>query len=180
MIHHVQTLSPEELAKSIQDDGTLPDDVDAPFNYWHETWFLETYLRPDHHFTQMVATTRFPYDPERIDSIICQVQAGCALKAVPEDVHCLFTRGTCGSRTFDDHVVLDVLSELYLDDLISVFRHSGATPREIASVYRSIPERITYMVFIALNKWSDLGPKDLPRMYEKEMFTEYDGRSSYW
>jgi len=173
-------LPTEELAHRLQEDGTLPDDVDAPFNYWHAQWFLETYLRPDHDFLGPVATQRFPYDPERIDSVICQKQGGCAVKASPDDVHALFTEGSTGDFSFDDRVVLDVLSELYLEDLITVFRHSGATPRDIAAVYRKTPHRIKYPVFIVLNKWSDLGPKDLPRMYEKEMFTEYDGGAWDW
>ncbi|MCY4152337.1 MAG: hypothetical protein OXE94_08915 [Aestuariivita sp.] len=180
MVASHKVLSEKELAGLLQEDGTLPDGVDAPCNYWHETWFLETYLRPDQDFLGPVATQRFPYDPERVDSVICQKQGGSAVKAFPDDVRALFAEGSTGDSSFDERVVLDVLSELYIEDLITVFRHSGATPREIAMVYRKTPSRIKYPIFIVLNKWSDRGPRDLPRMYEKEMFTEYDGGAWGW
>ncbi|MCY4006494.1 MAG: hypothetical protein OXE84_06675 [Rhodobacteraceae bacterium] len=170
----------EVLVPLIQEDGTFPDHVEAPYNYWHEPWFLCTYLRPDHQFCGPIATTAFVYDAECVDSIICHKQAGCARKASPAELSRLWVQGTTGDPHVDDRVILDVLAELPLDDLITVFTHSGACPRDIARVYRQHPHRITYPVFIALNQWSDIGPKELPRMYVKEMFTEYDGGSRAW
>jgi len=154
------------LVSLIQEDGTFPDHVDPPYNDWHEPWFLCTYLLPDHQFCGPIATAAFIYDAECVDSIICHKQAGCVQKASDPQV--------------DDRVILDVLSELPLDDLVTVLTHSGACPRDMARVYRQYPHRITYPVFIALNKWSDIGPKELPRPYVKEMFTEYDGQSHAW
>ena len=168
------------LVSLIQDDGTFPDHVEPPYNYWHEPWFLCTYLRPDHQFCEQIATTAFVDDAACVDSIICHKQAGCVRKASPAALHRLWVQGTSGDPQVDDRVLLDVLGELPLDDLITVFRHSGACPRGIARVYRQHPHRISYPVFIALNQWSDIGPKELPHPYVKEMLTEYDGESHAW
>ncbi len=136
-----KVLSGRELVGFLQEDGTPQDGVDAPCNYWQATSLLETYLRSDQNFLGPVATQRFPYDPERVDSLICQQQGGSAVRAFPDDIRVLVAAGSTGDSSLDDHVVLDVLSELFIEDLITVFRHSGATPREIAIVYRKTPHR---------------------------------------
>ncbi|MCY4265128.1 MAG: hypothetical protein OXE78_09745, partial [Gammaproteobacteria bacterium] len=95
-----------------------------------------------------------------------------------EDVRDAFT-GMGPKDKRRDWVVIDVLGELGMEALELSLMQSGASPREIARLYRKHPQEITWTVVWVLNQWSDHGQRELPFALDKlaavdgDLYDEY-------
>ena len=129
--------------------------------------FIATQLRADSEFLAPVSTRRFPFDPDRVESVIVHIQAGTEPKVGAHDIRRAFVSGSAGTGTFDA-AVASVLAEFDRIDLKEIVEHSGATPREAAAFFRA-RGGFGWPVVWCLNAMSGAGQRDLPFAIEKQV-----------
>ena len=144
----------------------------------HDPAFIATQLRGDADFDGSVSACRFPFDADRIESVIMHVQAGTETKVAPENIRRAFTTGTTGTDALDE-AAASVLGELLTDDLDYVIRHSGASPREAAAFFRA-RGGFRWPVVWCLNAMTEAGPTELPFALEKQLLAGHFDFSERW